>query len=197
MDIDGDSVFEARKRAKSLGVHANYAVAELDQSPFLCFKSGSFDKVVSYCVLEHLGYAEELIKEVHRILRPGGTLVLSVDSFSYRGLPRGFVEMHRRVCSVRRYYTVKEAELLLRDGNFHVRESTFLIKSPLSSYLFRVLLSYYFDSVTAGKCFGLRCFKMLTPVWLLISALSDLLWGDGQGGCLLVLHAAKEEPPIR
>jgi hypothetical protein len=93
---------------------------------------------------------------------------------------------------VRRYYTLKEAEVLLRNGNFHVQESTFLIKSALASYFFRILLSYYFDSVTAGKSFQLRCFKVLTPIWLLVSGVSDLFWGEEQRGYLLVLHAAKE-----
>jgi SAM-dependent methyltransferase len=194
VDIDRGSLFQAKRQASSLGVEANYAVAELGQSQFLCFKSASFDKAVSYCVLEHLGYPEGLLEEVHRILRPGGTFILSVDSFSYRDVPRRFVELHRRFCSVRRYYTLREAEVLLRDGNFHIRASTFLVKSALASYFFRILLSYYFDSIAAGESLRLRCFKLLTPIWLAVSAVSDLFWGHEQGGYLLVLHAAKEAP---
>jgi len=195
VDIDRGSLVQAKRQASSLGVCVKYAVADLGQSQFLCFKSGSFDKAVSYCVLEHLGRPEELLKEVHRILRPEGAFILSVDSFSYRGLPRRFVELHRRVCSVKKYYTLREAEALLGEANFHVQDSTFLIKSPLAGYLFRILLSHYFDSVTAGKSFRLGCFKLFTPVWVAVTAVSDLFRGDEQGGCFLVLHATKKAPP--
>ncbi len=49
----------------------------------LPFDDGSFDTVVSFEVLEHSAAPHTLIAEMRRVLRPGGTLILSAP-FSYR-----------------------------------------------------------------------------------------------------------------
>ncbi|MDO8520960.1 MAG: methyltransferase domain-containing protein [bacterium] len=49
------------------------------------FAESSVDLVLASHVMEHLGRPFEVMKEVHRILRPGGKLILKVPHFS-----RGF-----------------------------------------------------------------------------------------------------------
>ena len=46
----------------------------------LPFPDASFDCVTMFAVLEHLVYPEEIIKEIQRVLRPGGMLLLSAPS---------------------------------------------------------------------------------------------------------------------
>src|SRR5688572_18311517 len=47
----------------------------------LPFADGSFDVVTMFDVLEHLSDDSRALNEVHRVLRPGGALVLSVPAY--------------------------------------------------------------------------------------------------------------------
>lgn len=44
----------------------------------LPFKDSSFDAVVSFEVFEHIFNIDEVVKEIFRVLKPGGTLLISV-----------------------------------------------------------------------------------------------------------------------
>ena len=46
----------------------------------LPFENESFDIVTMLAVLEHLSYPEDILKEINRILRKDGRLVLTVPS---------------------------------------------------------------------------------------------------------------------
>lgn len=50
----------------------------------LPFRSGLFEAVLALEVLEHVGPDEELVAEIVRVLRPGGTAVVSVPLFMSR-----------------------------------------------------------------------------------------------------------------
>lgn len=56
----------------------------LNQFPYP-FENNKFDEVVASHVLEHLDKPFEVMKELHRILKPGGELIIKVPHFS-----RGF-----------------------------------------------------------------------------------------------------------
>ncbi len=48
--------------------------------PPLPFEDNSFDAVVSFQVIEHIEEDEALVKEIHRVLKPGGVLVLTTPN---------------------------------------------------------------------------------------------------------------------
>jgi predicted SAM-dependent methyltransferase len=48
------------------------------------FESGLFDFVVALHVLEHVQNFLPLMREIHRVLKPGGTLVIKVPEFPCR-----------------------------------------------------------------------------------------------------------------
>jgi SAM-dependent methyltransferase len=54
------------------------AQANLMQPDDLPFEAGSFDSVLMDNVLEHIALPEPLLREVHRVLRPGGDLLIGV-----------------------------------------------------------------------------------------------------------------------
>ena len=80
----------------------------------LPFGSETFDCVVSTAVLEHVPYPARVVREIHRVLRPGGVLYLEVpflegfhadpddyQRFTFRGLEvllRRFDIIEREVC---------------------------------------------------------------------------------------------------
>ena len=48
--------------------------------PPLDLPSGSFDYVISFQVIEHIKHDMELVREVHRVLRPGGKFILTTPN---------------------------------------------------------------------------------------------------------------------
>jgi len=57
---------------------------DLNQLPYP-FEANTFDEVVAFHIIEHLDKPFEIMKELHRILKPGGLLHIKVPHFS-----RGF-----------------------------------------------------------------------------------------------------------
>lgn len=75
--VDADR--EALAEAEKLGIETRWA--DLDEP--LPFEDASFDVVVAGELLEHLRDPGRLVREVLRVLRPGGTFVASVPN-AYR-----------------------------------------------------------------------------------------------------------------
>ncbi len=73
LDVDPEAV--ARARASGLEVDT----INLNQAP-LPFEAASFDVVVAGEILEHLQFPDEVVREVHRVLRPGGRFLGSVPN---------------------------------------------------------------------------------------------------------------------
>lgn len=48
--------------------------------PPLPFESGSFDYVISFQVIEHIKDDIELVRELHRVLRPGGKVIITTPN---------------------------------------------------------------------------------------------------------------------
>lgn len=60
----------------------------------LPFPDASFDTVVSFHVLEHTESPEAVMAEVHRVLRPGGAVVLALPfMWGLHELPRDFIRL--------------------------------------------------------------------------------------------------------
>jgi SAM-dependent methyltransferase len=83
VDLDAASVADARQVAASLGLRdrARYLVAD---AAALALAGGQFDLVISNCVLEHVVDDNAALAGMVRLLRPGGTLYLTVDSAEQR-----------------------------------------------------------------------------------------------------------------
>jgi SAM-dependent methyltransferase len=65
-------------------------VCDLNQPPYP-FEDSSFDKILAHHVLEHLDKPFTIMKELHRILKPGGKLIVRVPHFS-----RGFTHAEHK-----------------------------------------------------------------------------------------------------
>jgi len=78
LDYDERAVKEARENLKQKGV--SFMTGDLHKIPF---RDKTFDKAVMSEVLEHVKDDEKVLKEVRRILKPNGVLVISVPSINY------------------------------------------------------------------------------------------------------------------
>lgn len=75
--------------------------------PPLPFADASFDAVVSFQVIEHVRRDEELMREIARVLRPGGKLIIST--------PNKKMSLTRNPWHVREYTAEEFARLLGRE----------------------------------------------------------------------------------
>lgn len=75
VDVSAVAVAEARRR----GVQA----VQASLSERLPFEDDSFDAAVCLEVIEHVVDPEEAVREIHRVLAPGGALVVSVPNVGH------------------------------------------------------------------------------------------------------------------
>jgi ubiquinone/menaquinone biosynthesis C-methylase UbiE len=95
IDISPGMIEAARRNTNS---HVDLAVMDAEA---LEFEPGSFDAVVSLCAVLHFPSLERAIAEMHRVLKPGGTLAVAF------GRPRPESGMALARHGLRRTFTVR------------------------------------------------------------------------------------------
>jgi SAM-dependent methyltransferase len=78
MDTNGSFAGSIARTSKALGVGGHISFLQNTEGP-LPMKDASVGCVYSVSVLEHIPEANRLLGEFHRILKPGGILVLTMD----------------------------------------------------------------------------------------------------------------------
>ncbi len=63
--------------------YPNFEFIDMFLPPLKGLKDNSFDFVVTFQVIEHIVPDEEFIKEIHRVLKPGGKLILTTVNIKY------------------------------------------------------------------------------------------------------------------
>ncbi len=138
----------------------------LSQYPRTAFYTGTifsnrypddrFDLVLLICVLEHIEEYQNVLNEAYRILRPGGRIVLTVDSLA--GVDGALKEKHRQDHGVENYFSRLALHVALRDAGFNNVYTKALFTSDGARRLFEY-------GIKRGFNYG----KVLTPVlvwWL-------------------------------
>ena len=134
--------------------------------------SNSVDVVLCYEVLEHVPDESRQLREIHRVLKPQGELILSVPNkgwiFETHGKQPPFLplnrvpflswlprSLHRRI-SFARIYRKGEIVQLLKDHSFNVTEAVY-ITAPMDvvtiPWLKRLLRSTIFSGDTTAWAF--------------------------------------------
>lgn len=75
VDLTPTAVKYAKEQFKLFGISGRFEVVDAENLPF---PDESFDHVYSYGVIHHSPNTEAIVKEMHRVLRPGGTLCVMV-----------------------------------------------------------------------------------------------------------------------
>ena len=119
VDVDPGAVAQARGHEQALQL-------DLESEP-LPYGAESFDAVLAKDILEHVQDPGRLVREIHRVLRPGGVLVASVVMAKPRAVWSDYTHV--------RGFTERSARLLLEDVGFAVEGVWRMGGVPLSSRL--------------------------------------------------------------
>lgn len=155
--------FHAEERFEVFRDFAQADYTQLQDNQTLPYESQSFDAVIASGVIEHAAMDYELLKEVNRILKPGGRLVVSFipNVLSYQEFWRRNArkaEFHRRL------YSRGETSRLLKRAGFYpivpVRYQSFAWEKRLE----RVFASRWVERID-------RIMRTLLPIQAVCSTL--------------------------
>jgi len=104
-------------------------VAEADFGP------GSFTRIVSFCVLEHIPDWQRVLRKAHGWLAPDGYLAISVDSLSSIK-DETIVKKHKQDHSVALYFDKQTLEKGLKDAGFSCLELRPILTSDYARKMF-------------------------------------------------------------
>ncbi len=193
VDTDLISLLYARTTTK-----ANYALAKAEKLPF---KNNTFDKIISFNVLEHIKDDEKAIKEIRRVAKKGAEILIWVPS----------LEGTRTNSKLKKLMHEEESgdEKHFRDGYYMddlkkllIKINIRIIKARYTAFLFTEIfieLTKFFYSkkqkkyqrqtdifnITENKLFTF--YKIIIPLIAQIALLEDFLFSRSKKGHALVI----------
>ncbi len=129
VDMDEDAIAFCHMR----GAHSVQKVGPLP----LPFEDDTFDLITILDVLEHIDDDEGTLRELYRILRPGGMLMISVPAYQFLWGPQDEISKHKR------RYIAPQIRVLLKQTGFQVKKLSYFntILFPVVAVI-RVLRPY-------------------------------------------------------
>jgi len=138
VDISKAMLDSAQRRATACGASVEWRQASAESIPY---ESGTFDIILAVTILCFLREPLQVMREVHRVLRPGGSFVVGeLGKYSTWALSRrvrGWLgsSMWRDT----HFWTLGELQRLLRQAGFRVTASRACVYYPPSSLAARVI----------------------------------------------------------
>ncbi len=136
VDIAESFIAEAQRSTVTQGLtNVHFAVAVIETLPY---SDEQFDKIICGEVLEHVFDKDKALVELHRVLKPGGTLIITVPNLNADGTWWGRL---LRLLGFRSFtpMDVFSQDELHKHGDSHVREfSKKTMTEWLESRVFRV-----------------------------------------------------------
>ena len=154
-------------------------------------RSGQFDTVISLCVFEHLPDDRQTLREMWRVLRPGGRILLTLDSLSLERIGAAWRDAHRERHSVLQFYTYPEIGSLLEACGFKLERYRYLLRSRFDLALIR--LSYATERMHAIPAALTRL--GLVSIGRMASAAFNLFTRNHRGWTLLIEASRMTSPP--
>jgi SAM-dependent methyltransferase len=185
IDVNRRRLAVARSRYESDRIDFRFMDAERME-----FEDGSFDKVVSFCVIEHFDQDQRVLEHAHRVLKPGGLLFLSADSLSNPEIEEREREAHRRRYAVNTFYTVDVLRKKLDDAGFDLMVTKYILTTPLTLTLARI--SWRLDDLPEAllpvKALG---YLILITAGRAASFVSERVAGQRDSGLTLLARARR------
>ncbi len=133
IDISPRLAKMTRQKALQRGVHLDLCVSDLRR---LAFKDNKFNLIISTSTLDHFPEIDVALKELYRVLKPKGVIILTLHNTT--NLP--VYSMYKLMKLFRKYpfgyaegtYSLSKAKQLMTSVGFNLEDSTAIIHvSPL------------------------------------------------------------------
>jgi ubiquinone/menaquinone biosynthesis C-methylase UbiE len=85
-----------------------------------------FDAVICACALEHFENDSAALREFFRVLKPGGSLILTADSLTYP-MPQRIKDRHRVKNFVVNYYLLPDLVAKIEGSGFAMLEAKYFL----------------------------------------------------------------------
>ena len=175
IDVSESGIERAERLAEREGIACEFRVGSAEDLPY---SDGCFDKIVCSSSLEHFGDDIKALNEMHRVLKPDGSVVLTTDSFTYP-ISDELKDVHRKIAHVVNYYTRETLKERFEAADFEMRRSDYLLNSWLTSLFFN---------------FGIKI-RWSGKLWIVVSFIayplclvSDRLFGVKDEGYTLIVE---------
>ncbi len=106
IDVDPRPVTQARLRG--------YDVDQFDATQPYPFDDHSFDLITVFDVIEHVKADRAILEEAHRVLKPGGHIIITVPAFTFLWSNNDVKNHHQH------RYTIGELKTKLNQANFRL-----------------------------------------------------------------------------
>ena len=177
IDISENAIERAKRLAERENITCEFEVGNTEDLPY---PKGYFDKVVCSSSLEHFKDGLKALKEMNRVLKPNGEVVLTADSFAYP-ISDELKERHRAIAHVVSYYTPEKLKERFEISGFEMSRCKYLLNSQITSFFFKIGIKMKWS----GKLWKIISF--IYPLCLI----SDRLFGETDKGYTLIATANK------
>ncbi len=138
VDLFAQNMSWAKLYAKRKRYSCAFIAGDAQQLPF---HDTCFDKVVCSSAVEHFHKPIDAFKEMNRVLKPDGTLVLTVDSLTYP-IDNEWKARHQKTFYVENYYDKQRLNVRLAEAGFRLIESEYLLHSKVARHFLKRAIAY-------------------------------------------------------
>lgn len=179
LDIDCEALQRAQQHYGRL---AEFALADGQSLPL---KDGSVDGLLSLSALMFFPDDGAGLREMHRVLKPGGRLCLSLDSLSLPSIADDYRRLQAEHYQVRRLYDQRAMETRLAELGFSLLHAEYVATTRVSAWFIQFLVRRGWEV------------NYLAPISIPVSRAADALWGRRDAGYSLFVAAEKRDEPRR
>ena len=126
IDISENVISTARRLSERANLASEFEVADAEHLPYA---DGYFDKIICSSSLEHFQDDVKALKEMNRVLKTNGILIMTVDSLSYP-ISERLKQEHKEKYHVVNYYDRDKLKDRLELSGFNLIQSKYLVNSP-------------------------------------------------------------------
>lgn len=181
IDINKESIKVVKSVSSQKRCH--FLVGKAESLPF---KSGCFDKVICICSLEHFDDDLAALEEMNRVLKSGGLLILTVDSFTWLSQrSQRLKDIAKNLFHCVNFYSLNSLSEKLEAKGFQVEKARYFLNSSISAFFFELWVKLYFNKLLV------KAFDIFFPITYGLSIFSEKMFGSKERGYQLAVKAKK------